>query len=162
MKDNITYNERISSLRTTLLFLVLTLIFLLLFVWRANATPLDFLAGVLFFFFVMFFFYSLNYRALLIRITPESFKLTFGIFHMTISLENVAASRLDEIPTFMKYGGAGIHFMMIDNRYRASFNFLEYPRVVVALKHKRGPVQDVSFSTCQPDAVLSLIHQQRA
>lgn len=162
MNDNITYNERISSLRTTLLFLVLTLIFLLLFVWRANATPLDFLAGVLFFFFVMFFFYSLNYRALLIRITKESLKLTFGIFHMAIPLEDIADCRLDKVPTFMKYGGAGIHFMMVDNRYRASFNFLEYPRVVVALKHKRGPVQDVSFSTRRPDTVLSLIQKQRA
>ena len=162
MNDNITYNERISSLRTTLLFLVLTLIFLLLFVWRFNAAQMDFLAGFLLAFSIIFLFYVVNYYTLLIRITKKSLKLTFGIFHMTIPLENVAASRLDKIPTFMKYGGAGIHFMMIDQRYRASFNFLEYPRVVVALKHKRGPVRDVSFSTRQPDTVLSLIQQQRA
>jgi hypothetical protein len=47
--------------------------------------------------------------------------------------------------------------MMVNERYRASFNFLEYPRVVVALKRKRGPVQDVSFSTRQPEPVMSLI-----
>mgnify|MGYP000900013350 CR=1 FL=1 len=34
---------------------------------------------------------------------------------------------------FLRYGGAGIHFMSIRGRYRASFNFLEYPRVVIAL-----------------------------
>jgi len=56
-------------------------------------------------------------------------------------------------------GGAGIHFMMIRKRYRASFNFLEYPRVVIALKRKVGPVQDISFSTRRPDDVLRLIRE---
>jgi hypothetical protein len=56
-------------------------------------------------------------------------------------------------------GGAGIHFMMIRQRYRASFNFLEYPRVVVAFKKKAGPVQDISFTTRQPDEVLRLMRE---
>ncbi|MFZ2095565.1 MAG: hypothetical protein WAV05_02895 [Anaerolineales bacterium] len=44
--------------------------------------------------------------------------------------------------------------MMIRKRYRASFNFLEYPRVVIALKRKVGPVQDISFTTRRPDDVI--------
>jgi hypothetical protein len=57
----------------------------------------------------------------------------------------------------MKYGGAGIHFMFIRDRYRASFNFLEYPRVVIAFKKKVGPVRDISFSTRKPEDVIQLI-----
>jgi hypothetical protein len=57
----------------------------------------------------------------------------------------------------MKYGGAGIHFMLIHKRYRVSFNFLEHPRVVIALKRKAGWVRDVSFSTCQPNELIQLI-----
>ena len=59
----------------------------------------------------------------------------------------------------MKYGGAGIHFMMIGKRYRASFNFLEYSRVVIALKNKVGLVQDISFSTRQPEEILKLVRE---
>jgi hypothetical protein len=56
-------------------------------------------------------------------------------------------------------GGAGIHFMVVGKRYRASFNFLEHPRVVIALKRKAGLVRDVSFSTRRPVDVLRLIQK---
>jgi hypothetical protein len=59
----------------------------------------------------------------------------------------------------MRMGGAGIHFMLIRRRYRVSFNFLEYPRVVIAFKRKVGPVQDISFSTRRPDDVLRHIQE---
>jgi hypothetical protein len=58
----------------------------------------------------------------------------------------------------LKYGGAGIHFMTVNQRYRASFNFLEYPRVVIALKHKRGLIHDLSFSTQNPEQVIQVLH----
>jgi hypothetical protein len=57
----------------------------------------------------------------------------------------------------MKYGGAGIHFMFVHKRYRASFNFLEHPRVVIGLKRKAGLVKDISFSTCQPNELIRLV-----
>jgi hypothetical protein len=49
--------------------------------------------------------------------------------------------------------------MFIRRRYRASFNFLEHPRVVIALRQKAGPVQDISFSTCQPTELLRALQQ---
>ncbi len=99
----------------------------------------------------------MNYRTLVIRLTSESLKLTFGIFTWRVPLDNVEDCRLDEIPLVMRMGGAGIHFMIIRKRYRASFNFLEYPRVVIAFKRKDGLVRDISFSTRQPDDVLYFI-----
>jgi len=156
MTDDLIYNERISSHRTELFFLALTTLFALLLIWRVNAGRLDVLAAV-FFLFVVFLFYSVNYRTLIIRLNSESLTLTFGLFTWKVPLDNVEDCRLDALPLLLRMGGAGIHFMMIRKRYRASFNFLEYPRVVLALKRKVGPVQDISFSTRRPDDVLRLI-----
>jgi len=157
MNDDLLYQERISSNRTEVLFLALSLLFFLLLAWRASADGLDVLAAVFFFFFVIFLFYSVNYRTLTIRLTSESLKLTFGIFTWKVPLDNVEEGHLDSLPLLMKYGGAGIHFMFVRNRYRASFNFLEYPRVVVAFKRRAGLVRDISFSTRRPDDVLRLL-----
>jgi hypothetical protein len=159
MTDDILYHERVSSNRTEALFLALMLLFFLLLIWRVNTGSLDALAAVFFCFFIIFLFYSVNYSTLVIRLTVAALKLTFGIFTWTVPLDNVEECCLDEIPVVMRMGGAGIHFMFIRKRYRASFNFLEYPRVVIAFKRKVGPVQDISFSTRRPDDVLRLIQE---
>jgi energy-coupling factor transporter transmembrane protein EcfT len=137
--------------------LALTLLFLLLLIWRVNAVNLDILVVVFFCFTIIFIFYAVNFRTLLIRLTPGSLQLTFGIFTWTVPVDNIQECNLDEPPVIMKYGGAGIHFMFIRDRYRASFNFLEYPRVVIAFKKKVGPVRDISFSTRKPEDVIQLI-----
>lgn len=158
MNTHLIYSEKLSSKKTEILFIALTLLFLFLFIWRVIAGSVDFLASIFLFFFVIFLFYSLNFRTLVIHLTSESLKLSFGIFSWTISLNNVDKIQPDDdLPMLMKYGGAGIHFMFIRNRYRASFNFLEYPRVVIGLKRKAGLVRDISFSTCQPNEIIRLM-----
>jgi hypothetical protein len=157
MNNDLFLEERISSNKTEALFVALTIGFFLLFIWRLNTARLDLLAAVFLIFFLIFLFYSLNFRTLFIRLTSEALKLTFGVFKWVVPLDNIDACSLDYLPMVMKYGGAGVHFMSIRNRYRASFNFLEYPRVVVGLKKKVGPVQDISFSTRQPEEVIRLI-----
>lgn len=71
-------------------------------------------------------------------------------------MDNIDYCFLDET-SLWRIGGAGIHFSPIGGRYRAMLNFLEHPRVVVALKQKRGPVRDISFSTRHPEQALSFI-----
>jgi hypothetical protein len=159
MTDDLIYEERVSSNRTEALFLALTIIFFALLIWRVNASGLDVWAVAFLCLCVFFLFYSANYRTLIIRLTPESLKLTFGMFSWRVPWDNVEECRLDDIPVLMRMGGAGIHFMSIRKRYRASFNFLEYPRVVIAFKKKAGPVRDISFSTRRPGDVLRLIRQ---
>ena len=132
-------------------------ILLVLGIWHMNWNGWDILSVVLFCLSGLFLFYMLNYRILIIRITAESVVLTFGIFTWSIPMENIDACRLDEIPELMRFGGAGIHFMSVRRRYRASFNFLEYPRVVISLRKNIGPVRDISFSTRRPDEILQLI-----
>ncbi|TFH34606.1 MAG: hypothetical protein E4G99_09145 [Anaerolineales bacterium] len=157
MTDNLIYEERVSSNWTEALFAGFTILFSILAIWCLRAGSPDLLISAFFFLFVIFFFYAVNYRTLHIRITPEYLKLKFGIFTWTLPLDNVGECRLDDLPILLRYGGAGIHFMFIRNRYRASFNFLEHPRVVIALKRKIGIVRDISFSTRRPDDVIRLL-----
>jgi hypothetical protein len=154
--DDPIYEEKVTSGRTTALFVVLMLLFLWLSAWRATATGIGPLAIVFFCMFCFFLFYALNYRTLVIRITRESLVLTFGIFTWTIRLEDIAECALDDV-SLWRIGGAGIHFTWIRRRYRAMFNVLEYPRVVVSLKRRRGLVRDIAFSTRRPYAVMAII-----
>ena len=157
--DGIIYYEKVTSKRTEWLFVGLTGLFFLLFAWRVKANAWNGFAVVFLVFFCFFLFCSINYRILLIRITSESLKLAFGIFRWTVPLAKIERCSLDEIPPLMEYGGAGIHFMFVRNRYRASFNFLEHPRVVIAFKRKVKPVRDISFSTRRPMEILQIIRE---
>jgi hypothetical protein len=156
------YTERLSSNKTELLFLSLTFVFLLLSTSRVIIGKLDTLFIVWIAFFLLCCIYSVNYRTLTIRLTRLNLMLRFGIFIWTIPVDNIESISIDELPPIMKYGGAGIHFMTIRNRYRASFNFLEYPRVVIQLKRKRGLVKDISFSTKQPSDILGKIREAKS
>ena len=157
MTANPVYEERVSSSRTQALFSGLTILFFVLLVWRVSMVSLDAVSVVFFCISIFFLFNSLNYKTLVIRITSEALKLKFGIFAWTIPLDNVEACRLDDPPLLMRYGGAGIHFMFVRKRYRVSFNFLEYPRVVIALRRRVAIVRDVSFSTRRPNDVIRLL-----
>jgi hypothetical protein len=39
------------------------------------------------------------------------------------------------------------------------FNFLEYPRVLIKLKVKKGLVRDIAFSTKLPEEVIRLLNE---
>jgi len=61
LKDtNVLYWEKISSRRTTVLFMVLTVALGVLAFWRLKTARLDILAGVLIFFAGLLLFYSIN------------------------------------------------------------------------------------------------------
>lgn len=159
MTDKALYRERITSSKTEALFVGLAVLFAALFAWRwassgPGALAITLLAGC-----VVFLFYALNFRTLVITLSPDHLTLTFGIFTWRVPLDNVEDARPDALPAMMRLGGAGIHFMSIRGRYRASYNFLEYPRVVIALKRKAGLVCDISFSTRQPEEILRLIQK---
>jgi hypothetical protein len=164
VSDEVLYEERLSSNKTTALFLALAAVFGGLWAWRARGgwrggragraslTPWGLGVGAAF-----FGFYALNFRTLVIRVTRLALRLRFGVFRWVVPVEDIEACGVDELPAVLRLGGAGIHFMFVRGRYRASFNFLEHPRVVVALGGAAGPVRDLSFSTRQPEAVCAAI-----
>lgn len=157
--DDCPFREELTSVRTEALFAGLTLLFLGLFAWRLVVSGSSVLAGVFLFFSCMFLFYTVNFRRLLLCLNRTSLTLRFGLFSWVAPVDRIDDCRIDEIPAFLKYGGAGIHFMTVRGRYRVSFNFLEYPRVVLALKGPVVVVKDVSFSTCRPEELLRLIRE---
>ena len=156
MPDNPLFEEKISSVRTEVLFVALALLFFALLYWRLIATGLGIIAGILLLLSLFFSFYALNYRVLAIRISAENLHLRFGVFGWKVPLNSIEKVHADET-SLWRIGGAGIHFSRIGGRYRAMLNFLEYQRVVVELKEKRGLVRDVVFSTGRPKEVMHLI-----
>ena len=150
------YEERVSSARTEALFVALTLIPLAVFAWRIPSAGMDGWSVFLLVVTAMFLFYSLNYRTLVIRVRADVLRLRFGLFEWTIPLQNIEACSPDTL-SLWRIGGAGIHFTPIHRRYRAMFNFLEYPRLVISLKVKKGPVRDIAFSTRKPDELSGLL-----
>jgi hypothetical protein len=154
--DKEIYKEELSSPRTEALFVTITGVFLFLSVWNWLRADHNIWTVLSLIFFVFFLFYSLNYRTLIINLSPETLQLTFGIFTWRIAVANVESCYLDT-PSIGSIGGAGIHFTWIKGKYRAFFNFLEHPRVVVTLKKKKGPVQEIAFSTRHPEQVMQII-----
>lgn len=161
MEEGFIYEERVTSNWTEALFLLLALLFFAIFALRQAAGKTDAFIAVFFGLFVLFLFYTLNYRVLVIRMTDQVLALRFGIFSWRIPFDNVQACRLDDdLPALMKYGGAGIHFFTAHGRYRASFNFLEHPRVAIRFRRKAWlVVEDVSFTTRRPKEVIRLIRE---
>jgi hypothetical protein len=158
MTNDPIYLERISSKKTESLFISLAIVFIIPFVWFARTHLFGGWSILFFCLFAFFMFYALNYRILTIQIDKSNLRLRFGIFQWTIPLQNIGSCFPDMI-SLQRIGGAGIHFTFIDKRYRAMFNFLEYPRVVIQLTIKKGPVRDIAFSTQRPEEVIRLINE---
>jgi hypothetical protein len=154
--QEVVYKERISSNKTLFLFVKLMLLFgalsaRSLFITEKRGWGIAFSCISLF-----FLFYVFNYRVLVIQVDENALRLKFGLFTWRIPLSNIETSFLDKT-SLWRIGGAGIHFSPIGGRYRAMFNFLEYDRVVIALKEKKGLVRDVAFATTRPDEVMRLL-----
>ncbi|MBI9051371.1 MAG: hypothetical protein JEZ00_18245 [Anaerolineaceae bacterium] len=159
-EENYLYKEKIQSNSTLLLFVVLTIVFLISGLWRMITYSLDSFAMVLFFFAAFFLFYSINYRTLIITITADTVLLRFGVFKWETPMQEIMICELDDkLPNAKKYGGAGIHFMFIEQRYRVSFNFLEHDRVVIRQKGDQKRVKDVSFSTQNANEIIRIIKE---
>lgn len=158
--EGLLYQEQISSTGTQGFFLALTLVFFIPFVVRVQAAVCDWLTFTLAFFAAMFLFYTVNYRMLLIQVTAEELVLKFGLFTWREARENIQGCVLDRLAVWQYYGGAGIHYLLVHGRYRVSFNFLQYPRVVVSLKKKKGLVNDISFSTEHPRELTQVLSKQ--
>lgn len=150
------YEERLTSGRTEALFVALALLPLAVLVLRYPTAGMDGWSVFLLAVAAMFVFYALNYQTLVIRVNQDALRLRFGLFEWTIPLSNIDSCAPDPV-SLLRIGGAGIHFTFIGGRYRAMFNFLEYPRLVVGLRAKRGPVRDVVFSTRRPAEVRPLL-----
>jgi hypothetical protein len=153
------YSERISSKTTTLLFVFLAMVFFVLFGWRFSVVSFKFVPGLFVFLGIFFIFYMINYLALKISITDEALQLKFGLIGWRTDINNIKQSVLYDPPFWIKYGGAGVHFALVDGEYLAFYNFLEYPRVLIRFRKKQGLVQTLVFSTRQSNQIIDNIQE---
>jgi hypothetical protein len=112
--------------------------------------------------FAFFLFYELNYRTLIIRLSKDALQLKFGIFTWIIPLHNIETC-FPDATSLWRIGGEGIHFTPLGGRYRAMFNFLEHPRVVITLKTKRVLVRVIAFvfTSYMMDCMIRIGSKQR-
>jgi hypothetical protein len=106
---------------------------------------------------LFFLFYVLNYRTLSIELSEDALRLKFGLVSWRTTFSNIQSCQLDDPPPWIKYGGAGVHFALVDGLYRAFYNFLDGPRILVIFKEKQGRVQALSFSTRKPERILEIL-----
>ena len=151
------YSEKLTSIGTSLFFAFLSFLFFLLFAWLYSIVGWRFFTGLCLGLGIFFFLYVINYRDLIIRITDEKLILRFGIVPWKSELKNIMAAEIDDSPAIIRYGGAGVHFAFVGAKYRAYFNFLEYPRVAVHYKEKQGLVRSLVFSTKFPDEIIRIL-----
>jgi hypothetical protein len=109
---------------------------------------------------LVFLFYVLNYRLLKIYITEEYLSLRFGIVGWKTPLANIKQVSQDDSPWWIKYGGAGVHFAFVNKHYRAFYNFLEFPRLLVTFHQKQGLVQALVFTSRDPDRILEILSER--
>jgi hypothetical protein len=152
----IVYEQRLSSRKTEALFILLTALFLSEALRRFVRFAWDFWTILFLALGVIFLFYVFNYRNLRIALNGKALILRFGIFRMVVPLTNIQDYSVDDT-SLWRIGGSGIHFTFMDGRYRAMFNFLEYPRLVIRLREKQGWVRDVAFSTQRPGELIKLL-----
>ena len=155
----ILYSEDIRSNKTDLLFVVLALVFYALGAWRLSVVGFRFIPGLFLFLGLLFTFYIINFRVLRIMITDQALHLKFGLIPWKTKISNIQECSLDDAPIIIKYGGAGVHFAFVKGEYRAFYNFLEYPRILIRFDKKQGLVQALVFNTTQPEQVLNIIQE---
>lgn len=155
------YYEKVQSPKTSLLFFILVVIFAALFTWRVSSVGFRYIPILYLFLGIFFFLYVLNYRSLIITITENCIFLKFGLIQWRTPLENIQNCELDDSPAIIKYGGAGVHFAFVNRIYRAYFNFLEHPRVMITLINKQGLVQALIFTTRRPEEVIKIINSNK-
>jgi hypothetical protein len=158
---DILYREQLTDWKTSLLFAFFATLFAGFFALRFQQVgwkfgPILFLSLSL-----LFWFYLINYFSLEIIVTSEELILKFGVFCWRESLSNLARVSQEDLPIWIRYGGAGIHFALVRGNYTVFYNFLDHPRLIINLIHRRGLVQQVCISTCCPDQIHKLLDEGR-
>ncbi len=107
--------------------------------------------------FLLFLGVTINFNRLVIRMTPRSIAVGYGIFKHTIIWENIEGCYLDEAST-IKYGGWGIRIGRVKGKWILVYNVIRCPRVVLSLRE--GRFREFVFSTKSPEQVIKVVKQQ--
>ena len=145
------------------LFTILTIIFLIMYVYQRiawqqgeNSVPLWFAVTILSAL-ALFTSFLANLVTLSIRMTEESAVVGFGIFRMKVRWEDVRGCDLDRLSSFASAANWGVSMGFVGGRWRRMYNVIGYPRVELEMKRGR---KALVFSTKNPDAVMDIVQKQ--
>ena len=105
---------------------------------------------------LLFLGITMIFSRLVIKITPGSVTVGYGIFKHTIPWDNIENCFLDE-SSAVKYGGSGIRIAKIEGKLRLVYSVIGGPRVVLSLKE--GRYQELAFSTRNPGEITRIIKE---
>ena len=143
------------------LFMVLTVFFFAMFISQSMGSPVgskpapDWYYAMMGLFFALMTFVVVNFSRLVIKATPSSLTVAYGVFKRIIPWEDIAGCYEDESPALFSYGGYGIRMGRVNGKSRLVYNVLGGDRVVLVLK--KGRFQEFVFSTNDPDAVMDVV-----
>jgi hypothetical protein len=106
---------------------------------------------------LLFLALAITFSTLIIKLTPHSVVVGFGMIKRTIPWDLIERCYMDEVSS-LRYGGWGIRIGRVRGKWRLVFNIIGAPRVVLALK--RGGFDEFVFSTRHPDEMVRIIRQR--
>lgn len=162
MDSDYIYEEKIFAKLIGGLFGALSVIMLIMLIYRITMGPLGEDPAPTTFFLIMFIIFlllTLNFSRLIIRISFQYITVGFGIVKKRIPWENIEDCEIDKT-SVLKYGGAGIRAARIKGEWVLVYNVVGGSRCV--LKLKEGRFGKFVFSTKNPEEVVNVIRGQLA
>ncbi len=158
----ILYEEKLSSIWITLIFLFIALFFLFLILYQVFIGPLENNSApnwVLTIIFLVFLFLSYNFIRLVNQITPEFLIISYGIIKHKIPLGNIEEIKLYE-SSFLRYGGWGLHFGRSEGKRYIAYTIPGASNLTLQLN--KGRFRKIIFSTKYPNKLIDIINEQIA
>ncbi len=158
----ILYQEKLSSIWITLIFLLISLFFLFLILYQIFIGPLGNNPApnwVLTIIFLIFLFLSYNFISLVNQITPQYLIISYGIIKQKIPLDNIEDIKLNE-SSFLRYGGWGIHFGRSEGKRYIAYTKPGASNLTLQLNKLR--YRKIIYSTKYPNKLIDIINEQIA
>ncbi len=162
MDSDYIYEEKIFAKLIGGLFGALSVIMLIMLIYRITMGPLGEDPAPTTFFLIMFIIFlllTLNFSRLIIRISFQYITVGFGIVKKRIPWEIIEDCEIDKT-SVLKCGGAGIRAARIKGEWVLVYNVVGGSRCV--LKLKEGRFGKFVFSTKNPEEVVNVIRGQLA
>ncbi|MDX1534991.1 MAG: PH domain-containing protein [Thermoplasmata archaeon] len=99
---------------------------------------------------------AVNFSRLIIRMTPDSVEIGYGIFRRRIRWSDIEGVHVDELSA-LREGGVGVRVLKVKGKWRIVYSIVGGPRVVLSLRS--GRFREVVFSTKNPDQVVELVRR---
>lgn len=104
----------------------------------------------------VFIFLAVSFSRLIIRMTPDSLQIGYGVFRRRIPWSEIEGADVDELSA-LREGGVGVRVLKVKGKWRIVYSVVGGPRVVLSVRS--GRFREVVFSTKNPEEVVALVRR---